>query len=372
MSTPAILAVAGDHADSPIELLDIDLPDPLGHEVLVRINVTALCHSQLHHLASVRKRRLVLGHEATGTIDLVGPDVTSVSVGDTVLVTWVPKDAEQADRAGRPASVKLDDGTMAVSPNVYTWGSHIVADEMYILPLPDDIDLEAASLLGCAVITGAGAVVNTADVGPGESVVIIGVGGVGLCALAAAVNVGASPVIAVDLDDDKLEMARSFGATHTVNSSKVEDPIAEIRSLTPGEGLDFARQPVAGADYVFDCIGKPATVAQALQMARAGRYTIRKGGMAIVVGVPTAALQLPPGPLLTGERTLIGSIAGSSSPARDLPEFIDWWKAGTFDIGRLITTRYPLERVNEAVADLKAGRIEGRALLDVPDRNATS
>ncbi len=366
MTTQATIAVAGDHADTPIELLAVNLADPTGHEVLISVKVTALCHSQLHHLASTRKRRLVLGHEATGTVEMIGPEVSTLSVGDTVLVTWVPKDEEQANRAARPASVELADGSVAVSPNVYTWGTHVVADEMYVLPLPEGIDLDAASLLGCAVITGAGAVVNTAEVQPGQSVAVIGAGGVGLCAIAAAANVGASPIIVVDLVDEKLDMARAFGATHTVNASNVEDPIAEVLALTPGIGLDFARQPVAGADYVFDCIGKPATVTQALQMARAGRYTLRRGGMAIVVGVPTSALSLPPGPLLTGERTLIGSIGGSCSPSRDIPIFIEWWKGGSLDLDRLVTTRYPLERVNDAVADLKAGRIEGRALLEVP------
>ena len=363
MATSAKVAVSGEAADSPVELIDVELPDPVGHEVLVEIGITALCHSQLHHLAS--PRRMAMGHEATGVVAQVGPDVRSVSPGDTVLVTWVPKDAGHADRAAAPAAVALPDGDVAFSPNVYTWGSHVVVDEMYVVPLPDDVDLDIASVLGCAVITGAGAVLHTAQVQAGQSVAIIGVGGVGLCAVAAAAKLGASPIIAVDLSDDKLDMAMRFGATHGVNAAAVDDPIAAVRALTPGEGLDFARQPVFGPDYVFDCIGKPATVAQALQMVRPGRYTINRGGMAVVVGVPTAQLELPPAPLLVGERTLIGSIGGSCSPGTDVPRFIEWWKAGELDLDHLVTVRYPLERINDAVADLKAGRIEGRALLEV-------
>ncbi|MGA1566225.1 MAG: zinc-binding dehydrogenase [Ilumatobacteraceae bacterium] len=366
MSTTATIAVSGDHANSPVELIEVQLPDPLGHEVLVKVNVTALCHSQLHNLASERHHRQVLGHEATGTVEKVGPEVTSVAVGETVLVTWVPKDAEQADRSAAAATVTLPDGSVAISPNVYTWGTHLVVDEMYVLQLPDDIDLDAAALLGCAVITGAGAVVNTAQVTEGESVVVIGVGGVGLCAVAAAARVGASPIIAVDLTDEKLNLARQFGATHTINASTTDDPVADVMAMTPGNGLDFPRRSVTGADFVFDCIGKPATVAQALAMTRAGRFGVRRGGMALVVGVPTSTLELPPGPLLTGERTLIGSLGGSCSPSVDVPKFVEWWKDGSLAISRLVTARYPLERINDAVADLKSGQIEGRALLDVP------
>lgn len=363
MSTRAKIAVSREGAGASVDLVEVDLPDPTGNQVLVEIGITALCHSQLHHLAA--PQRMVMGHEATGFVAQVGTDVDSVSVGETVLVTWVPKDPDQADRAAPPASVALPDGDFAVSPNVYTWGSHVLVDEMYVVPLPADIDLDVASVLGCAVITGAGAVLHTAQVQAGESVAIIGVGGVGLCAVAAASKLGADPIIAVDLSNQKLEMAMRFGATHGVNAAAVDDPIAAVRALTPGEGLDFVRQPVAGPDYVFDCIGKPATVAQALQMVRPGRYTITRGGMAVVVGVPTAQLELPPAPLLVGERTLIGSIGGSCSPSSDVPRFIDWWKEGDLDLDHLVTVRYPIERINDAVSDLKEGRIEGRALLEV-------
>ena len=156
--------------------------------------------------------------------------------------------------------MELPDGRTATSINVFTWATHTIADEMYVVKVPDDIDRESDSIIGCAVITGAGAVLHTAQVQAGDSVAIIGVGGVGLSAVAAAAQLGADPIIAVDLDDTKLEFAKKFGATHGVNASDV-DAVAAIKELTPVEGqFDILRQPVSGVDYAFDCIGHASTM----------------------------------------------------------------------------------------------------------------
>ena len=207
MSTEARVVVVPQEQGQPLEVVDVTLPDPGPHEVVVRQFASGICHSQLHTIHNPRPGPAVLGHESTGQVVAVGESVTDLATGDTVMVTWVPKNQDQARRQGGATELKLPDGRTATSINVFTWATHTIADEMYVVKVPDDIDRETDSIIGCAVITGAGAVLHTAGVKQGDSVAIIGVGGVGLSAVAAAAHLGANPVIAVDLDDTKLEFA---------------------------------------------------------------------------------------------------------------------------------------------------------------------
>ena len=362
MTTPARVVVlpAG---PGPLRVDEVVLPDPGPHQIVVKQFASGVCHSQLHQMHGGRPVPTVLGHESTGVVVAAGRDVDHVAEGDRVMVTWVPRRPDDSGRPAEAATLALADGTTAVSQNVFTWADSTIADEKYVVALPDDVSTDVTSIIGCAVMTGAGAVVHTAGVKKGESVAVIGVGGVGLSAIVAASVVGADPIIAVDLRDDKLEVARHFGATHTVNASET-DPVAAIRELTTRTtGRDFLGQPVAGADHVFDCIGLKATMEQIVPAARSGSFGAASGGTGILVGVPRGPVELNAIDMLLNEKRFIGSIGGSCQPERDFPMFLDWYRDGRLDLDSLVTARYSIDDINTATTDLEEGRIFGRAIL---------
>ena len=210
---------------------DIELPDPGPTQVVVRQFASGVCHSQLHQMHRPRQSPVILGHESTGVVEKVRLEGTPRREGDLVLVTWVPRDASRAKALPVRATLNVSDG-MAQSENVFTWANFTLADEQYVVKVDPRTPRDVTSIIGCAVMTGAGAVINTASVRRGQSVAIFGVGGVGLSAVVGARMAGANPIIAVDLDDTKLEFAERFGATHMINAAKV-DPIEAIHALTP-------------------------------------------------------------------------------------------------------------------------------------------
>ena len=213
-------------------------------------------------------------------------------------------------------------------------------------------------------MTGAGAVINTANVQAGQSVAIFGVGGVGLSAVVGAKMAGASPIIAVDLDDAKLEFARAFGATHTINASLV-DPVEAIHELTRHtSGYDFLKRPISGADFTFDCIGIRTTMEQIVPACRSGQFGAEQGGTAVLVGVPTTPVELNAVDMLINEKHFVGSIGGSCCPDRDFPTFLDWHQDGSLDLDAMITARYALEDINQATDALASGQIQGRAIIE--------
>ena len=218
-------------SDSQLRIEEVSLPDPGPTQVVVRQYASGICHSQLHQMHRPRQNPVVLGHEATGVILKTGAKVKHVAEGDTVLVTWVPRDASEAESPPVTAALDVSDGT-AVSENVFTWADHTLADQQYVVKVDPGIKKDVTSIIGCAVMTGAGAVINTAKVRPGQSVAIFGVGGVGLSAVAGARMAGANPIIAVDLADDKLAFAQAFGATHLINATD-RDAVEAIHELTP-------------------------------------------------------------------------------------------------------------------------------------------
>jgi Zn-dependent alcohol dehydrogenase len=350
----------------PLDVLEMDLPDPGPYEVVVKQFASGVCHSQLHQIHNEnRPNPVILGHESTGVVIAKGNEVTHVKEGDHVMVTWVPRNKASNPRFTVAATLKLPDGNLAVSQNVYTWADNTVADEQYVVKIPEDSVMDVTSIIGCAVMTGAGAVLYTAGVKKGESVAVFGVGGVGLSAVVAAKVVGADPIIAVDLDDEKLEFARHFGAAETVNAAK-EDPIRAIRALTEREGVYSIRQrPVSGVDYAFDCIGRKETMEQILRAVRTGTYGgISPGGTAVLVGIPQTTVELNAGDIVANEKKYIGSIGGSCVPDRDFPIFLEWYKNGQLDLNTLVTQRFKIDQINEAVAALEKGLIKGRAILE--------
>jgi len=208
------------------------------------------------------------------------------------------------------------------------------------------------SIIGCAVMTGAGAIINTLQVRSGQSVVIIGSGGIGLCAISAAAVVDAYPIVAVDVSDQKLEFARRFGATDVINLKKI-DPIQRIKDLTDG-----------GADFAIDAVGLPETQEQILRAVRPGYSGKSRGGMALLIGItpPNAKANLDTN-LFVGSRSFTRTSGGDCKPERDFPTFIRWYREGKLKLNELVTRRYKLEQINDAVEDLEHGRILGRAIL---------
>ena len=364
MPTPARVVVLPQEP-GPLLLEDVELPDPGPHQVVVRQFATGVCHSQLHQMHNPRPSALLLGHESTGVVLAAGAEVRHVAEGDHVMVTWVPRSPEAAARRAEPTRIRRPDGTEAVTRNVFTWADHTLVDEQYVVALPAGARTDVTAIIGCAVMTGAGAVVHTARVGAGESVAVFGVGGVGLSAVAAARAVGADPVIAVDLQPDKLEFARSFGANVLVNAAE-GDPVARIRELTRRDGgTDIAGQPIAGVDYAFDCIGVRATMEQIVPAVRSGAFGARRGGTAVLVGVPQTEVTLDARDVLVNEKRFIGSIGGSCRPDRDFPRFLDWHAEGRLDLDALVTARYPLDAIGEATAALERGEVTGRSIIDL-------
>ena len=362
MPTPARVVVLPQEA-GPLEIVELELPDPGPYQVVIKQFASGICHSQLHQMHNPRETPILLGHESTGSVLAVGSEVSHVAPGDTVLVTWVPRNVTEGSRLPEPASLELPNGETAYSQNVFTWSDHTIADEQYVVKVSDDIDKEVTSIVGCAVMTGAGAVENTAAVKKGDSVAIYGVGGVGLSAVVAAKTLGADPIIAVDLDEEKLAFARQFGATHTINAGD-ENPIRAIKSLTTSETkASITTRPVSGADFVFDCIGLKQTMEQIVPSARTGFFGAEPGGTAVLVGVPQTTVELNAADILHSEKKFIGSIGGSCSPDRDFPRYLGWFEKGLLDLNALVTERYALDDINEASKALESGKISGRSIM---------
>lgn len=334
----------------PLLIDDLQLPGPRPDQALVKLLASGICHSQVHELHDARPRPMAFGHEATGVVLSTGSEVTRVRAGDRVIVTWVrrhPLALGQDDRA----CGALYRGSAIPWP-VFTWAEHTLVSEEYLVPIAAGEPADLCSIVGCAVLTGAGAVIHTTGVQPGDSVAVFGAGGVGLSALRAAAVRGANPIIAVDLRADKLALARDFGATHLVNAGAT-DPVAAVRELSGG-----------GVDYAFDAIGVRQTTETINEVTRpGGPGSANTGGTAVLIGVPGNEMTLNPRAMLSGHRRYVTSL-GASDPDRDFPIFLRWHREGLLPLGRLVTDRYRLEQINEACAALAAGEIMGRAILE--------
>jgi S-(hydroxymethyl)glutathione dehydrogenase / alcohol dehydrogenase len=350
-------------AGKKLEIHDVDVAPPKAGEVLVHMAAGGVCHSDLHVMTGHLNAPLpaILGHEGAGVVADVGPGVTSVGPGDHVIPLWRVSCGEcEHCTGGRPAlcaagmqirsTGRLVDGTSRFSLSgreikhfngVSTFSEYSVIPERSVLRIDPAFPLDRAALLGCAVITGVGAVVHAARVRVGSTVAVFGTGGVGLNVVQGATLAGARQIIAVDLLDRKLEFAKQFGATHTVNASG-GDPVAAVRGLTGGRGVDYA----------FEVIGLPKTMRQAYDC-------VAKRGMAVIVGVSplSAEVSVPVMSLVFEERVLTGSIYGSARPRVDIPVLIDLYHAGKLKLDELLTRSYPFAEINEAYAALERGEV---------------
>jgi S-(hydroxymethyl)glutathione dehydrogenase/alcohol dehydrogenase len=349
----------------PLEVVVVDLEEPRAGEVVVRMAAVGICGTDLHQVKGEFRRPtpMVLGHEGAGVVEAVGDGVTRVRPGDRVVLSWAPSCGECAGcRRGRPATCKrlnaaipngtLPDGTTRMSyrgETVYRGTATgcladlVVVSQQVALPLGDEIPFDQAALLGCAVLTGVGAVLYAARVVPGASVLVIGAGGVGQFVAQGARIAGAAAIVVCDPVAARLEAARRSGATHVAAPDELRDL---IRSALPD-----------GADYGFDAVGDPATTATAL------RFT-RDGGTAVIIGLPAQGLRLDLDPfeLIRKEKHLTGTLYGSEDPAVSLPAMLEHVRAGRLDLASSLGPSFPLDRVDEAVQASLAGEA-GRVLV---------
>ena len=349
MATKTRAAIKAEHG-APLLVDEIEIEDPGDDEVLIKLFATGICHSQLHQIHNpLSATPLLLGHEGTGVVLKAGSKVMHVREGERVMIQFVPRDLPDGETAAVHTTFRWRGDEFEAG--VYTWAEHALLNEQMVVPLPDDVPTDVTAIIGCAVITGAGAALHTASVQPGQSVAVFGVGGVGTNILAGAKIAGADPIIAVDLNEGKLGYAKEVGATHTVNASDLDAPEA-IKELTDG-----------GVDFAFDAIGVEAAVQQALQSVKAGVLGVRRGGTAVIVGIGQGGVTLPR-LFPIGERSLIGSMGGSARPGEVMPQYVQWFKDGKLPLEQFVSKRYEnLDEINEAVRALEEGEIEGRSII---------
>ncbi|HET7877100.1 MAG TPA: Zn-dependent alcohol dehydrogenase [Methylomirabilota bacterium] len=346
-----------------LEICSVEVGAPRAGEVLVRMAAAGICHTDLHVMTGHVPAPLpaVLGHEGAGVVAEVGPGVGTVEPGDHVIPLWrLSCGVCEYCSDGRPAlcgegmqvrttgclpdgstRFELDGRPIKHFCGVSSFAEYCVVPERGLLRIPDDLPLDRAALLGCAVVSGVGAVFNAARVRPGKSVAVFGTGGVGLNVVQGAAIAGAEPIIAVDVLPQKLEWARRFGATHGVDASS-GNPVAQVRALTGGRGVDYA----------FEVVGQPAIMRQAYD-------SLAKRGVAVVLGVApmTAEVAVPVLPLVFEERTLTGSIYGASRPRIEIPRLISLYRVGKLKLDELLTRTFPFEQVNEAYGALERGEL---------------
>jgi S-(hydroxymethyl)glutathione dehydrogenase/alcohol dehydrogenase len=341
-------------AKEPLVVQAIEVDEPQAGEVLVKTSASGVCHSDLHFMEGLWPSRppVVLGHESAGVVEKVGPGVTNVKPGDRVVLSFVyscgqcerclqgrPVLCLRTNAGARPGRLKIGDQQVMQFAGMSAFAEYQLVSASICIPVPDDVPLDAASLVGCSVMTGVGAVTNTAKIEAGSTVAVIGCGGVGLNVIQGARLAGASRIIAVDLIETKLAAAREFGATDIVDGSD-KDAVQTVQQMTGG-----------GVDYAFEAIGLTQTAEQAFNMAK-------RGGTAVVVGMlPIASMVQLPGAAFLGEKRIIGSYYGSARQAYDMPWLMQLYRQKRLKIDELITRRYKLDQINEAYDALKKGEV---------------
>ncbi len=345
----------------PLRITEVELAPPGRGEILVKIAAAGLCHSDLSVINGDRPRPMpmALGHEAAGVVAALGEDVSDLAVGDHVIMVFMPSCGHCVPCAeGRPAlcepgAAANGAGTLlsgqrrlsceGVSINhhlgVSAFAEYAVMSRRSVVKIDRELPLAEAALFGCAVLTGVGAVVNTARLQPGQAAAVIGLGGVGLASVLGAIAAGARQVVAIDLSDDKLALARELGASHTVNA-RDPDAAEQVRAATGG-----------GVDFAFEMAG----AARAMELA--WKIT-KRGGTTVTAGLPppTATLAVPLVQLVAEERSLKGSYIGTCVPARDIPRFVALYRAGRLPVNRLMSGTLSLDEINTGFDRLHEGK----------------
>jgi S-(hydroxymethyl)mycothiol dehydrogenase len=341
--------------NDPVELVDIVVPDPGPGEAVVRIQACGVCHTDLHYRQGGINDEFpfLLGHEAAGVVELVGPGVVDIVPGDFVILNWRAVCGTcRACRKGRPwycfstfnatQPMTLTDGTVLTPAlGIGAFAEKTLVHAGQCTKVDPTAAPATAGLLGCGIMAGLGAAINTGAVSRGDSVTVIGCGGVGSAAIAGARLAGATTIIAIDLDDRKLQGARHFGATETVNPGN-GDPVAAVRELTGG----------FGADVVIDAVGRPDTWKQAF-------YSRDLAGTVVLVGVPTPEMRvdMPLVDFFSHGGALKSSWYGDCLPSRDFPYLIDLYKQGQLDLDCFVSETIPLDGVEEAFHRMERGEV---------------
>ena len=349
-------------AHTPFRIETVEIAEPQAGEVRVKVAAAGVCHSDWHVVEGNTQYPLpiICGHEGAGVVESVGEGVSSVEPGDRITLSFRPDCGEcfyclnDKPVLCETFTPQLRAGTQADGSSRLSWqgepvyiftgvgcfAEYVVVPEQSCVPIRDDVPLDVAALVGCAVSTGVGAALYTANVRAGQSVVVYGAGGVGLNVIQGAALAGAYPIIAIDTNSSKMEIAREFGATHTLYSD--ESALAGIQGLTGGRG----------ADHVFESVGLTTLQETALEATR-------PGGMLTLVGLsPMGSGTNLPGAIITRtEKTIRGSYYGSVQPRRDFPRFLDWYADGRLKLDELVTRRYRLNEINEAYASMLTGQV---------------
>jgi S-(hydroxymethyl)glutathione dehydrogenase/alcohol dehydrogenase len=343
----------------PLSVEAAELDPPGAGEVLVELRAAGVCHSDLHPARGdwPMKTPVVLGHEGAGVVREVGPSATRLKVGDHVVLSWAPACGEcPSCREGRAvlcdrvekvtfrnklpgggSRLHARDRDLAPFLGTACFADFAVVPESAAIPVSKDVPLDALATLGCAVITGVGAVMNAAQVPRGARVAVIGAGGVGLNIVQGAAIAGCETIVAIDRRPAPLAIAKQFGATHTIDAGA--DVAAGVREVTAGRG----------ADFVFDSVGSPATLTTALAATK-------KGGAVIVTGLSRVDAQgvIDMFPFVMQEKRLIGSVYGSGQPLRDIPKLVSLFQEGKLKLRELVARTYPLTGINEALHALES------------------
>jgi S-(hydroxymethyl)glutathione dehydrogenase / alcohol dehydrogenase len=340
---------------TPLVIEDVELAAPRAGEVRVKVHACAICHSDIHYADGAWGGSLpsVFGHEASGTVEEIGAGVEGFEVGDHVVVTLIRSCGhcyycadgdevlcEGAFSLDEPGPIRAaDGGPMTQGLRTGAFAEQVVVDPSQIVTIPREIPFDSACLLACGVITGLGAVVNTAHVEAGTKIVVIGTGGVGLNSIQGAALSDCASVIAIDVSDEKLAAAKRFGATHAINSMH-EDPPTAVRALTDGRG----------ADYVFVTVGLKSVIEQAFGL-------IRKGGTLVLVGMTASGEIAGFEPLTVANdcQVVLGSKMGSSRIRADIPRLVEQYQQGRLKLDELISGRYGLQDINDAIASVRRG-----------------
>jgi S-(hydroxymethyl)glutathione dehydrogenase / alcohol dehydrogenase len=347
----------------PLQIENVQINKPGPHEVLIRTKAAGLCHSDLHFMEGSYPTVLpaVLGHESAGVVEAVGSEVRTVKVGDHVI-TCLSAYCGHCDQCltghlslcvspetkrGQDDEPRLSaaTGPMAQYLNLSSFAEQMLIHEHACVAIRKDMPLDRAALIGCSVMTGVGAAIHTSSVRPGETVAVIGLGGVGLAAVNGAAIAGAGRIIAIDMVGSKSNLAREFGATDFIDASQT-DAVKEVLEMTKG-----------GVHHAFEAIGLSKTAEQAFMM-------LRRGGTANIIGmIPLGQNITLPGAAFLGEKKLQGSLMGSNRFPVDMPRLVDMYMAGKLKLDEMISQRIKLEQVNEGFADMKKGGLARSVIM---------
>ena len=355
-----------EEVNGPFRIADVNIADPLENEVLIDVQASGLCHSD-QHVATVETGfplPLLLGHEVAGIVAAVGSRVHDVQVGDHVVTAPIHhcgqcrtclqgRPYQCANKrfterpAGAPPRLTLDGDPITAFQGVGGFAEHILAHENIVVKVPKDIPFDRACLLGCGVVTGTGAAINSARVRPGDTVAVIGCGGVGLNTVQAAALSGAERIVALDMQDAKLELAKTFGATDVINPQKT-DAVDAIQELT------------GGVTHAFEFVGNKVTSEQAVAM-------LETGGTAYLIGVhkPGATIEITPfGDLMSKQKGVRGVAMGSSNPKIDIPRYASLYLQGRFKLDELVSRRIGLGDIAQSYADMADGGVARNVITD--------